>query len=906
MSLKILSWNCQSAQGKILELKRFISTNNFHVIFLQETWLNPKISSNVIKIPNYACERVDRQSDSRYPHGGVLAFIHCSIKYRKINFANLFHTESLFIEVTVDNKVYTIGTVYSSSSLSISESRSDFVTLLSRPGPFIITGDWNARHSEWNNVKTNRKGTNLSKIAHDNLCDIHFPDQPTTYPSIGFPSTLDLVISKNAVGISKPVIRNNNMDHFTSDHVPISFEILANIEIPIVSKVRSFKKADWKKFQSVFSEEMLLLTESSNCLLSTTTDIDQSIEQFKKIVRNAVDKSIPLVLPFKFRYPFSHKLLNLTRQRNAIRKKVGSNRRLKTILNELNREIRLEIATLNRISWEEKVRSLSTEDLSLYQLAKCLKKKKKPIPPLKTSVGNFAFSDKEKADLLANNFLRSHQISQATTIHTNAVQDSVGAISRETFVLERWEKISVRELTAAIKQLKVKTSPGHDDISNAIIKRIPAIGVKFLTDIYEACLKLSYFPRDWKIGKVVAIPKAGKDLLSPSSYRPITLLPNIGKIFEKLVLGRLQDHEKNNKIIKDQQFGFREKHSTTQQIMRIVETATLRFNENKSTALITLDVEKAFDSVWHDALLHKLNQHKFPAYLVKLISSFLTDRISFVIVNGINSHRYEVKAGVPQGSPLSPYLFNIFINDMPVPAHCKIAKYADDTGLLTSIHNYDLPTLITRAEKGLEEINSYFSKWKSKLNEGKTEAVLLTKSPKMIKLCDSQKIEFDSHVLEWKDNVKYLGMLLDRKLTFKDNIQYNISKAGKAIAMLYPLLKKHSGVSVHAKSTLYRSYIRPIMTYACPVFVNCAKTHLNKLQILQNKCLRMVLSAPYWTRIDDMHNRLNIPTINNYVGKLTRTFYETAERSDNKLVARLGDYSTRTTTRVKHRLPRPS
>lgn len=159
--------------------------------------------------------------------------------------------------------------------------------------------------------------------------------------------------------------------------------------------------------------------------------------------------------------------------------------------------------------------------------------------------------------------------------------------------------------------------------------------------------------------------------------------------------------------------------------------------------------------------------------------------------------------------------------------------------------------------------------------------------------------------LEWKENVKYLGVILDSKLTFKDNVNYNVAKAGKAVAMLYPLLKKHSGVSQLSKTTLYRSYIRPIMTYACPVFMNCAKTHKRKIQVFQNKCLRMVLNAPFWTKTDDMHKELNIPTIDEYIDKLTNNFYKSSAHSKNKLVARLGDYSTRSTHRVKHRLPRP-
>jgi hypothetical protein len=142
-----------------------------------------------------------------------------------------------------------------------------------------------------------------------------------------------------------------------------------------------------------------------------------------------------------------------------------------------------------------------------------------------------------------------------------------------------------------------------------------------------------------------------------------------------------------------------------------------------------IDIEKAFVSVWHDALL----SYNFPNYLLKTVSSFLNDRLAFVAIGGSESSKYHIPAGVPQGSPLSPYLFNLFINDMPTHRHCKIACYADDTEIILSIQNYDLEKLVERMERGLNEINNYFSSWKIKLNSTKTESILFTYSTIMRK-----------------------------------------------------------------------------------------------------------------------------------------------------------------------------
>ena len=352
---------------------------------------------------------------------------------------------------------------------------------------------------------------------------------------------------------------------------------------------------------------------------------------------------------------------------------------------------------------------------------------------------------------------------------------------------------------------------------------------------------------------------------------------------------------------------FKSKHSTSQQVLRITETVSLRFNENKSTAMTLLDIQRAFDTVWHEALLHKIKLNEFSNYLVKIVASFLQNRVSFVTVNKGKSERFPIPAGVPQGSPLSPFLFNLYINDVPIPRHCKIAVYADDTALYSSIENYNLPELVNRMESGLAEIESYFSSWKIGLNTTKTESILFTKSKIMIDKLDANRIHFKGTTLEWQNVVKYLGVLLDSKLLMKQNIENNIVKARKATGLLYSLLKKNSAVPLKSKITLYRSYIRPILTYACPVYANAAKLHIKKLQVAQNKNLRMVLSAPYRTQSHLLHKRTNIPTIKDFIAKLTKSFYRNSARSENELVKRLGEYSSRSPfPRLKHKLPRPS
>lgn len=895
MKIKALSWNAQSIQGKIPEIKRFLNTNLVHVILIQETWLNPNVTFN---IPNYTCVRNDRPSNSRYPHGGVAILVHFSIQFKVINFCKLSSTEAVFIQMKINNRDTIIGSVYCSSSLTLAEYKKDVEKLITKPGPFILAGDWNAKHRDWNNPVSNGKGIFLSKLAHNHLCKIISTDSPTTFPAVGDPSFLDFVIAKG----TPSVVEAFSINELSSDHIPVVFEIFSNVDMPRKAKVSNYKKASWKLFRQVVADECKKLDTES---LDTRDEIDKNIQIFNEILHQASEKAIPLKTPFVFRYPFSQTLKDLTRKRNAIRNSIKKFPRLKPEVNKLNRLIRREIETLNRESFNDKLSKLNVEDLSLFKFAKIIKKKAKPIPPLASANGELLFASKEKADLIASNFLKSHQISPVDTVHTRDVGESISLLSRTPTDLTTISKIRQNETKDLIERMKLNKAPGFDNVSNRLIKSIPDIAISTLNNIFNSCLRQEYFPPYWKQAKVIAIPKPEKNLSLPASYRPISLLPVIGKLFEKLILYRLQDFELDNNILINQQFGFRAKHSTSHQVLRLTKAISVRFNEDKSTALATLDIEKAFDSVWHEALIHKLRIYKCPTYLIKIVSSFLRDRKAFVSVANAKSEDYNIPAGVPQGSCLSPFLFNYFINDIPIPNKCKIAIYADDTALLSSIKNYDLPKLVSTMESGLSEIQDYFQSWKVKINDSKTNTILFSHSKIMKNLMNSHKIKFNGATLKWEEAVRYLGVWLDPKLSFATHVSKSLEKARKAVSVLYCLLKKNNRVSVQSKLTIYRSYIRPIFTYACPVIANCPKYLKQKMQIQQNKCLRMALNAPFRTRIKTLHEISNIPLVSEYIKKLTDNFYKQSERVDNNLINRLGSYSP-CTSKVKHRLPKPT
>jgi len=372
---------------------------------------------------------------------------------------------------------------------------------------------------------------------------------------------------------------------------------------------------------------------------------------------------------------------------------------------------------------------------------------------------------------------------------------------------------------------------------------------------------------------------------------------------------RLNSFEIDHNIIIKQQFGFKSRHSTTQQILRLTEKAALGFNTNRSLGVVLLDLKKAYDSVWHDALIHKLIKYKYPLYLIKLIQSYLAGRTAFVSINNSVSELFRILAGVPQGSVIAPHFINIFINDIPIPNSGEIALFADDTAFFIEAQNYNFNYIKSSLLKSLQSFQEFFNNWKIELNNSKTEFILFTKSTIMLNKCLSDVINFNGLTFKWKAHVRYLGVHLDNKLLFKHHINTVLLKAKSlSFKTLYCLMSRKSSVSIDSKIRIYKSLIRPVFTYACPIFVNCAASHLNKLQVFQNKMLRLIFNTKWDDFItnDSLHRRANLPTVREFLLKLTSRFYNSNRSINNELISNLGNYEYDSLEfRVKHKLPKP-
>lgn len=358
-------------------------------------------------------------------------------------------------------------------------------------------------------------------------------------------------------------------------------------------------------------------------------------------------------------------------------------------------------------------------------------------------------------------------------------------------------------------------------------------------------------------------------------------MSNLGKLFEKLIHFRIQDFISSQNIIPNEQFGFRKEHSTVHQISRIKNKILNNKRNKKSTGILLLDIEKAFDTVWHSGLVYKLLKANIPKYLCNIVHNFIENRTFKVSVNNTFSNSKAIPAGLPQGSVLSPLLYSLYISDFKPTSLTDIAYYADDTAIITS--SKLTSALLKKMEKSLIRCNKFYRKWKIKINSSKTQAIIFpfNKSPKRRPL---RTLQFESNPISIQTQVKYLGVVLDKRLYFRKHIENACAKAIKTFRALWPLLNRRSTLNVKNKNLIYKSVIRPILSYGSPIWYKAANSHLKRMQVIQNKCLKMIHNKHWRHSTRALHDETGYEMFVNFISRLNNNYFSKIEYSNYPLI----------------------
>jgi retron-type reverse transcriptase/endonuclease/exonuclease/phosphatase family metal-dependent hydrolase len=878
-SLRITFWNANGIARQINEVKDFITRLNIDIFLVNETHLR---AGDNLRIPNYRTYRNDRK-DKR--GGGTAVLIKKDIPHYALPDLQLSQIEATQIAVQTKNGIVRMIAAYCPPSNRLTTG--DLNTLFpitkgkgTSPPPTVLAGDLNAKHTEWNSCISNTKGNTLKRWAEDKEISILAPDGPTRFNSDGTGDILDIALTANLNWLHLL----QTVPELNSDHNPVVMDIEGSDIHAIPQPAESIS---WKKFQEYINQNSFTPTD-----LDSTEKIDKAIENFTKLIIDAQKQATKT--NHLGRSDFPQHIKELVKEKNRARRAwqnyCDPNQKAK--MNKLQRVIKTELRIHHNQRWQDTIASLGIDDNSIWKMAKALKNKlHTDIPPMKSPNGTTITNPEEKlelfADAMANQFSPNPDDNPART-------EEIEKNAEELIHIPTCnpEPPSKEDLHPIIVSHLANTNPGKasgpDKIRAKSLKALPMAGAETLTEICHAALELNYFPKAWKKADIILIRKPLKTGTAPDHYRPISIISNLGKVYERVILTHITAITESLGILPDVQHGFRPHHSTYHQLLRVVEFICDGFDRKETTCAAFLDIAKAFDKVWHAGLLTKLHQFGYPHNITRLIYSFLRERSFCVRIHDSKSSPRTMTAGVPQGSILSPHLFNIFTADIPTPTlpHTIIALYADDTAILARSR---IPTFAARrVQKALDPISTWFKEWRIKTNPTKSEAIDFRHPPR--RKPPAYKITLETAEIPWKKSLRYLGLILDRRLSWCPHIARTRQKADAALAILKPLLCKRSKLFPANKLLLFNTMILPIITYACPTWGYIPPSRYHSLQVIQNRVLRWILDAPWFIQNAQIYRDTGIPQIQETIRKYAETFYTDIQKISNPTIKTLLDY----------------
>jgi len=361
----------------------------------------------------------------------------------------------------------------------------------------------------------------------------------------------------------------------------------------------------------------------------------------------------------------------------------------------------------------------------------------------------------------------------------------------EPYTPKEWTDISpLVPRSSIVKELKrtKNTAPGDDGIFYCHVKNLPCSALDYLAEIFETCLTLCYFPRMWKHGITKLIPKPGKDPTLAPNYRPITLLPALGKVLERILKTKLTDFLEDNSIIPESQAGFRSRRSTQDQLFKLAQDACESIVTDHVTIASFFDVEKAYDRVWREGLALKMSRTAIPKPMTAIIFDYLSERSIKLTVGSAISEEVQLYSGIAQGSIVAPTIFNLWVSDAPQPRRnqlnqldpsertANLSQFADD--MATWANAKRISVARRRLQEYNDELMEWCRTWKIKLSSAKSQVIGFGCKTK-----DDIYQTIDGHRIEHEDTVKFLGLFFDSDMKWKTQTDHQIKQLKQRIGL---------------------------------------------------------------------------------------------------------------------------
>ena len=794
--------------------------NNPLAIFVSEIWAPHPL--NEILPGFHPLIKKERKSDSSNKGGGVGFFIRSDVQYQAITMNSIERTCELIGVTIPKHKLAIIGGYRSPSTdpLEFTDYLVDGIRTVKTRYPrykILVGGDFNINIAETTSSATENLTIKLQNLGF--ACMINQPTRVTDSTA----TIIDLIFS-NDPSLPTSIGLTDISDHMTT------------ICFPKI-KVKLKSEPQWRR---CFNETNI--TKLKNNLRSQSWSrvykSKSPCRVFHSILAEQIDKTCP-----KKKYQTD----NRTPIRPWMKQELLKERDEKALLHKK------ALLTRTKADWQEyklqkqKYNNLIRKHKRDYIIKRIsenfgnskkiwetvnsflnrTREKEEGIPCLKVNGGKTTDA-KEIVELL-NTFYTSIGPNLASKFNTTETE----MIPPNKTTKLSFRTVREKEVEEVIKSMKPKKSSGHDELSNDLIKQLSGVLITPLTYIINEAITHGTFPKEWKKAKIVPLYKKKGDPEDCTNYRPISLLPTLSKVIEKIIEKQIRTYMDTNNYWSKTQFGFRAGHETGHAVTRAIHEILDAKSQNLASIAIFLDLKKAFDTVDHCRLIRKMSTYGIDT---KLIESYLTNRNQYTEIKEVKSKPSIIECGVPQGSILGPLFFLIYINDLDTFAPIKNLLFADDTTIIVS--SPDQESLIAKTNETIIMVEEWFKANKLTVHPGKTNYMVFnTKNRENF----NGKIRWGDVKLdrvgkgEKEETVKYVGIHIDEDLNFKRQGEHAANKI-KTNSFLLSCNKNILPFSI--RKMIYNALIRPFLDYGADIW---GPANVSLISKIQKACVRHVM-----------------------------------------------------------------